>query len=171
MGVTNLSDLEADSVTCDSLECGDATIDVLSLTTPLVKANANESLKRSQVNHEFQGTLADGSTNVRNSVMMRSGRVTAIYLACGTKMVGGTNTLALARVRAGVSTNLLSTTNVDPAVVPAAANAGEAMTLNTTAANLTFQAGDILRSTLVCGTMTTDGAQYMIGFDVEYDDV
>lgn len=31
--------------------------------------------------------------------------------------------------------------------------------------------GQILRSTLVCGTMTTDGAQYMIGFDVEYDDV
>lgn len=171
MGVTNFDAVEVDSVTCDDLECGDASIDTLALTTPLTKANANESLKRDVINFEYAGTLVDGSTNIRQKMMTRAGRVTGARIGAITKMVGGTNTLALARIRAGASTNLLSTANVDPTAVPAAANTGEALTLNTTASNLTFAANDFLRSTLVCGTMTTDGANYIVALEVEYDDV
>lgn len=40
-----------------------------------------------------------------------------------------------------------------------------------TAADLTFAAGDCLKSTLVCGTMTTDGQGYAVTIDVEYTDV
>lgn len=167
MGTTNLDSLALSgdlSVGDDLSVVGDVTLSV-----PLKVASANESLKREQIHLSFDGTLADGSTNRRQAVLSRAGSIKSINIAARTKMVGGTNTLALARIRAGASTNLLSTTNVDPTAVPAAADTGEALTL-AAAANLAFQAGDILRATLVCGTMTTDGADYSLVVEVEYTD-
>lgn len=141
-----------------------------SLTVPLTKANVNNSVKREVVMLSFDGTLTDGSTNRRSIVMTRAGRVVGIRVAARVKAVGGTNTLALARIRAGASVNLISTATVDPTAVPAAADTGEAMTLTATTADLNFAANDILRATLVCGTMTTDGADYAVALEVEYDD-
>lgn len=141
-----------------------------SLTVPLTKANVNNSVKREIVMLSFDGTLTDGSTNRRSIVMTRAGRVVGIRVAARVKAVGGTNTLALARVRAGASVNLISTATVDPTAVPAAADTGEAMTLTATTGDRNFAANDILRATLVCGTMTTDGADYTVALEVEYDD-
>lgn len=165
MGVSNFDEIECDSLTVEDIEAG-----TLSLDTPLTKANANESLKRELIQLEYNGTLSDSSTNPRRRLMTRAGKVKKIWVAAGTRMVGGTNTWAFAKVHAGVSSNLLSTTNVNPINVPAAADTGEALTLTSTDADLEFVAGDLLLSTLVCGSMGTDGANYVATFEVEYND-
>lgn len=186
MGATNFDDIVCDDITCDDLACDDIACDdivaddvtcdalvagSLTLTTPLTNANLNAGLKRELIPVLFSGTLVDGSTNLRSFPMTRAGAVKAIYVAAGTRMVGGTNTWAFAKKNAATSVNLLSTANVNPINVPAAADVGEALTLTATAADLAFVAGDCIISTLVCGTMTTDGANYSAMIEVEFNDV
>ena len=143
----------------------------VTLSTPLKVASANESLKRESLVMNFPGTLADGTTYKRHIPMQRAGTIKKIWICAGTKMVGGTNTLAIAKKQGGTSVTVLSTATVNPTAVPAAADTAEALTLSATAADLVFAAGDCLIATLVCGTMTTDGADYALIIEVEYTDV
>jgi hypothetical protein len=142
----------------------------LDLTTPLPKADANESLKRLIASVSFNGTLTDGSTNKRLIPIFRACTLTKAWLACIVKMVGGTNTLTISKVNAGASVTLLSTANVDPVTVPAAINVAQALTLSATPADLNFVAGDNILVTLVCGTMTTDGQDYAVSLELELAD-
>lgn len=142
----------------------------LSLTTPLTKANANESLKRVFIHVDFPNTLADGTTYKRILPFGRAATIKRISIAANVKMVGGTNTLALAKKQGGTSVNLLSTATVDPTAVPAAADTAENLTLTSTAADLVFAAGDCFIATLVCGTMTTDGQNYALVIELEEAD-
>lgn len=177
MSATNLDALVLDtSLTAASaavsgaVSVGALSASSLSLTTPLVKANVNNSVKREVIALSAPGTFVNGTTYRPAALMTRAGRITGIRVAGRVKIVGGTNTLALARVRAGASVNLISTATVDPTAVPTAADTGEAMTLTATTADLNFAANDTLRATLVCGTMSTPGADYLIALEVEYDD-
>lgn len=145
----------------------------VSLSTSLKVANVNESVKREIIHVPFNGgaALADGVTYYATVPMARAGVIKKISISAVTRMAGGTNTLALAKKNGGTSVNLLSTTNVDPTAVPAAADTAEDLTLSGTPANLTFAAGDTLKGTLVCGTMTTDGVCYALLIEVEFTDV
>jgi hypothetical protein len=71
---------------------------------------------------------------------------------------GGTNTIAIDNYdkSASAARNVLSATNLNPATYFPALT-GIALTLTATPANLWMDEGDCLNSTLVCGTMTTDG--------------
>lgn len=166
MGTTNLDALTLSG----ALSAGAASLSSASLTTPLTKANANESLKRVFFHIEFPNTLADGTTYKRVVPMGRAGTIKRISLAANVVMVGGTNTLALAKKKGGTSVNLLSTATVDPTAKPAAADTAEDLTLTSTAADLVYAAGDCLIATLVCGTMTTDGQNYSLLVEVELTD-
>lgn len=143
----------------------------LSLTVPLTKANANQSLKQMVVPMNFPGTLADGTTYKRHIPIARAGTIKKISICAGTRMEGGANTLAIAKKQGGTSVTVLSTATVDPTAVPAAADTAEALTLTATAADLVVAAGDCLIATLVCGTMTTDGADYALLIEIEPADV
>lgn len=145
----------------------------VTLTVPLTAANVNQSVKRESIVFNFSGggLLVDGKTYVCSAPMRRAGTVKAISVSAHTRMAGGTNTLAFAKKQGGASATLISTATVDPTAFPTAADTAEAATLTSTAADLTFAAGDCLKSTLVCGTMTTDGQGYAVTIDVEYTDV
>lgn len=142
----------------------------LSLTTPLVKANANESLKRIIVDKSFDGTLADGTTYKRLIPIFRACTLTKAWAACVVKMAGGTNTLKVEKVNAGTTTTLISTASVDPTAVPAAVKVAEALTLTATTADRALVAGDNILITLTCGTMTTDGQDYAVSLELELTD-
>lgn len=145
----------------------------VSLTVPMTVANVNQSVKRDILPIHFgQGTaLTDGATYIVSIPMRRAGSIKAIGICAATRMVGGTNTLAIAKKQGGTSVTLLSTATVDPTAVPTAADTAEALTLTSTSADLVFAAGDTIKCTLVCGTMTTDGIGYSLSIEVEYTDV
>jgi len=142
-------------------------------TVPITAANVNTSVKRETLVLNFAGgeLLVDGKTYVCSIPMRRAGTVKAINVSAHTRMAGGTNTLAFAKKQGSTSVTLISTATVDPTAFPTAADTAEAATLTSTGADLIFAAGDCLKSTLVCGTMTTDGQGYAVAIDVEYTDV
>lgn len=142
-------------------------------STPITAASINEGVKRQSIVLNFKGgdVLTDGVTYVLSAPMRRAGTVKAICVSAHTRMAGGTNTLALAKKQGGTSVTLLSTATVDPTAVPSAADTAQALTLTATGADLVFAAGDCLKSTLACGTMTTDGQGYAVTIDVEYTDI
>lgn len=145
----------------------------VSLTVPLTVANANESVKRDIIHVHFgQGiALTDGATYVASIPFRRAGSVKAIAISAATRMVGGTNTLAIAKKNGGTSVTLLNAATIDPTAIPTAADTAEALTLTSTSADKSFVAGDTIKCTLVCGTMTTDGVGYSLSIEVEYTDV
>lgn len=145
----------------------------VSLTVPLTAANINTAIKRQLIPVTFGGgsTHADGATYIVSIPMRRAGTIKAIAISAATRMVGGTNTLAIAKKQGGTSVTVLSTATVDPTAVPTAADTAEALTLTATGADLIFAAGDVIKCTLTCGTMTTDGVGYSLAIDVEYTDV
>ncbi len=79
-------------------------------------------------------------------------------------VAGGTSTLAFEKydLSGSAGANVLSATNIDPTGVTSLE--GLALTLSATKANLYMDEGDVLWSTLVCGTMSTDGEGYMAEF-------
>lgn len=85
-----------------------------------------------------------------------------IWVSATVLIAGGTNTLAFDNYDASANAagNVLSTTNVDPVSNPAVVNEGTLLTLTTTLEDRTMDEGDVLTSTLVAGTMTTDGQGY-----------
>lgn len=145
----------------------------LTLNSGLTASNVNTSVKRQTIALPVAGggVLTDGATYVVAIPMRRAGTIKGISLSAGTRMAGGTNTIAAAKKQGATTANLLSTTTVDPTAFPTAADTAEAFTLTGTAASLVFAAGDTIKFTVVCGTMTTDGAGYNIAVDVEYTDV
>lgn len=162
------------SVTGDALVGGTLGVTgAVSLTVPLTVANVNQSIKRQTLVINFAGglTLVDGTTYICSIPMRRAGEVKGIAISAATRMAGGTSTLAAAKKQGGTSVNLLSTTNIDPASVPTAADTAEALTLTATGADKIFAAGDCLKFTLTCGTMTTDGKDYSLSVDIENTDV
>ncbi len=140
---------------------------------PLVASNINTGIKRQSLVVNFKGgdVLTDGVTYVVSIPMRRAGTVKAIHACAHTRIAGGTNTLAAAKKQGGTSVTLLSTATVDPTAFPTAADTAEAFTLTATGADLIYAAGDCLKFTLVCGTMTTDGQGYAITVDVENTDI
>jgi len=87
-----------------------------------------------------------------------------LHVGAAVKMAGGTNTLAFDNydASANAARNALSTTNIDPAAVPAVALEGDKLTLTATNINRYMDQGDVLNFTLVCGTMTTDGQGFAV---------
>jgi len=76
---------------------------------------------------------------------------------------GGTSTIAFDNYDSSATAagNILSTTTIDPTAVPATVNKGTKLTLTTTLADRTMDEGDVLSSTYVCGTQTTNGEGYV----------
>lgn len=143
-----------------------------SFAVPIGAANINASAKDNDIPFSLAGgaLLIDDATYEIAVPMTRAGTVRSAYLAAGIRISGGTNTLAVAKRNGGTEVTMLSTATVDPAVVPAAAFTGQALTLTATAADLNFVAGDVLIYRLVCGTMTTDGRGYTGTLKVRYND-
>lgn len=136
----------------------------LNLTTPLTSANHNASVRDEEIVIPINSgaILVDGVTYEMVVPMLRAGTITAAYVACGIRIAGGTNTLALAKRNGGTEVTLLSTATVDPTAVPSAAFTAQALTLTSTTADKSVVAGDCLIGRLVCGTMTTDGKGYAL---------
>lgn len=143
----------------------------LSLTVPLTKANANESLKRVPHNAQIPGTYSNGATYRAIIPITKAGTIKAIRACANVRIAGGTNTLAVAKKQGGTSVTVISTATVDPTAFPSAADTAEAFTLTATAADLVVAAGDCLIFTLVCGTMTTAGQNYAFNVEIEQADV
>lgn len=143
----------------------------LSLTVPLTKANANESLKRVPHCAQILGTYSNGATYRAIIPITKAGTIKAIRACANVKIAGGTNTLAVAKKQGGTSVTVISTATVDPTAFPVDADTAEAFTLTATAADLVVAAGDCLIFTLVCGTMTTAGQNYAFNVEIEQADV
>lgn len=96
-----------------------------------------------------------------------------LMVSAAVKMAGGTNTLAFDNydASANAARNVLSTANINPVNVPAAAKEGDELTLTTTVADLYMDKGDVLNFALVCGTMTTDGQGYAVTATIIVPDV
>lgn len=138
----------------------------LALSTPLTKANANNSLKRKVIVVPItNGTIADSATYTVTLPILQNCTITAMRASIGTAIVGGTNTLTISK---NGSTTLLSTANVNPTTF--AANAATALTLTSTAANLNLVAGDIIKFVHVAGTQSTDGVGESVAVEFESDD-
>lgn len=146
--------------------------DEVTLETPLKVASINESAKREVILVPLGPPLLVNSTVYLASVpMARAGVIKKISISAAVRIASGTNTLALAKKNGGTSVNLLSTTNVDPVSVPAAADTAENLTLSGTLADITFAAGDTLKATLTVGTQGTAGQAYALLIEVEFTDV
>ncbi len=87
-----------------------------------------------------------------------------MWLSGMVAVAGGTSTIAFDNYdTSGTATrNVLSTTDIDPTAVPATINQGEKLTLTTTLSDRTMDEGDVLSSTYVCGTQTTNGEGYAV---------
>ena len=87
-----------------------------------------------------------------------------IWLSGSVKAAGGTSTIAVDNFDASANAtgNVLSTGDIDPTSVPTTILEGEKLTLNTTAGNLVMDEGDVLNSTYVTGTQTTNGEGYAL---------
>ena len=85
-----------------------------------------------------------------------------IWISGMVKAAGGTSTIAFDNFDASANAagNVLSTTNVNALTVITTINEGVELTLNTTAENLVMDEGDVLSSTYVTGTETTNGQGY-----------
>lgn len=86
-----------------------------------------------------------------------------LWVSAMVLIAGGTNTLAFDNYDASANAagNILSTTNVDPVSNPAVVNEGTQLTLTTTLEDRVMDEGDVLSSTLVAGTQTTQGEGYV----------
>lgn len=140
------------------------TKDVEFANSSIASSSLNAAVRDEEVVIPLNGgaIMADGITYEIPVGMLRSGTVTAAYVSCGIRVAGGTNTLLLAKRNGGTEVTMLSTANVDPTAVPAAAFTAQALTLTGTATNLAFVAGDCIIGRIVCGTMTTDGKGYTL---------
>ena len=85
-----------------------------------------------------------------------------IWISGKVKAAGGTSTIAFDNFDASANAagNVLSTTNVNALTVITTINEGVELTLNTTPENLVMDEGDVLSSTYVTGTETTNGQGY-----------
>lgn len=95
-------------------------------------------------------------------------RIVAGWYSAAVKIGGGTNTLAFDNYdkSGNAARNVLEATNFDPDTLTTALEGDELTLQSTTTANLNMDAGDVLNSVLVCGTMTTDGEGYTATFVV-----
>ena len=86
-----------------------------------------------------------------------------IWVSAMVLAAGGTNTLAFDNYDASANAvgNVLSTTNIDPTTNPATVNEGTQLTLITTPLDRIMDEGDVLSSTYVAGTQSTQGEGYV----------